>query len=48
MLLNPFIWSDSGGEPTEADILISGFIENVSNLIITDVLTGGEIYEPQS
>ncbi len=31
-----------------ADILMPGFIENTSNLVVTDVLTGGEKYEPQS
>ena len=47
MLVNP-TYGAGGSEPTEADILISGFIENVSNLVITDVLTGGMIYETQS
>lgn len=47
MLFNPYIWGDGGGEPTEPDILINGLrFSGVEP--ITDVLTGGEKYEPQS
>lgn len=47
MLFNPYIWGDGGGEPTEPEVFTNGYvyssIEEISN-----VLVGGEIYEPQS
>ena len=47
-LVNPIIWGEGSAPPEAPQILKPMFIENGASMIITDVITGGENYEPQS
>lgn len=46
-LVNPIIWGESSAPPETPQILKPMFIENYASMVITDVITGGENYEPQ-